>query len=617
MNNEIDKIWNQSLDYINYPVMMLSEDHEVLRCNKYAGEIFGDDIVGSKCYEKVHQSDSPPENCPCRRAKDSIVTETMRIELNGTLHNVTCIPVSTDSSRYFIHISHDITEIVESERQVKSMALHFKSIFNAVNCLMFITDNDMTIKMLNESASDISPGIEKGISIYDIFDSSTAALLRDSIEDIKDINDGIEVEYEGRIYDLRIYTMTGFKDVQNIIMMEDISERISRENTEKRKMRRLFEIQKLESIGVLAGGIAHDFNNILMAIIGNAELGMAELPQSSPVRDTFNSIIEASSDAAKITRQILAYSGQGKTRIKSINVNELINGIDYLLSVLLSDNIVLKYKLNEDIDNIQGDPNQIKQIIVNLVSNAIDAIEDRRGVITVKTGYMDCDKAYMENTFVSESVPEGRYIYIEVSDTGTGMDEDTRTKIFEPYFTTKEQGRGLGMSAVLGIVRSNCGALKIYSEKGEGTTVKVLLPVENPQTCQFANPVKWQGKGKILIVDDDEKILEIASLMLKSIGFETITASDGAAAVDKMKDDDDINLVILDLTMPKMNGNDTYSAIRQINREMPVIITSGYDSKRIEEEFAGKNIAGIIEKPYRMETLKDIVRSITDPIEKD
>ena len=610
MNNEIERIWNQSLDYINYPVIMLSEEHEVLRCNKYAGEMFGDDLVGSKCYEKVHQSDSPPENCPCKGAIDSIATETMRIELNGTLHNVTCIPVSTDSSRYFIHISHDITEIVESEKQVKS-------IFNAVNCLMFITDSKMIIKMLNKPASEISPDIKTGISIYDIFDSSTGALLRDSIEDIKDVNDGIEVEYEGRIYDLRIYTMSGFEDVQNIIMMEDISERKNREETEKSEMKRLFELQKLESIGVLAGGIAHDFNNILMAIIGNAELGMGELPQSSPVRDTFNAIIEASSDAAKITRQILAYSGQGKTRVKSIDVNELIKGIDYLLSVLLPDNIVLKYKLNEDIDSIKGDPNQIKQIIVNLVSNAIDAIEDKRGVITVKTGTMDCDKSYLENTFVSENVPEGRYIYIEVSDTGTGVDKEVRTKIFEPYFTTKEHGRGLGMSAVLGIVRSNYGALKIYSEMGEGTTVKVLLPFESSKAGKFTDTVKWQGKGNVLIVDDDEKILEIASLMLKSIGFETITASDGAEAIDIMKDNYDINLVILDLTMPKMNGNDTYSAIRQISTDIPVIITSGYDSKRIEEEFAGKNIAGIIEKPYRMETLKDIVRSITDPIEKD
>ncbi|MDY6786745.1 MAG: response regulator [candidate division WOR-3 bacterium] len=610
MNNEIERIWNQSLDYINYPVMMLSEDHEVLRCNKYAREMLGDDIVGSKCYEKMHKSDSPPAECPCKRAKDSIATETMRIEFNGALHRVTCIPVGTKSGHYFIHISHDITEIAESEKQVKS-------IFNAVNCLMFITDSDMIIKMFNKPASEILSDIKTGISIYDIFDSTTAALMRKNIDDIKNVNDGIEVEYKGRIYDLRIYTMSGFENVQNIIMMEDISERKSREETEKSEMRRLFELQKLESISVLAGGIAHDFNNILMAIIGNAELGMAELPQSSPVRDTFNSIIEASSDAAKINRQILAYSGQGKTRVKSIVVNELIEGIDYLLSVLLPDNIVLKYKLKEDIDNIKGDPNQIKQIIVNLVSNAIDAIEDKRGVITIKTGSMYCDRAYLENTFVSENVPEGRDIYIEVSDTGTGVDKELKTRIFEPYFTTKEHGRGLGMSAILGIVRSNGGALKIYSEKGEGTTVKVLLPVESPQDGKFADTVKWQGKGKILIVDDDEKILEIACLMLKSIGFETITASDGVEAIDIMKDNDDINLVILDLTMPGMNGNDTYSAIRRISGDIPVIITSGYDARRIEEEFAGKNIAGIIEKPYRMETLRDIIRSITDPIEKD
>jgi CheY-like chemotaxis protein len=262
---------------------------------------------------------------------------------------------------------------------------------------------------------------------------------------------------------------------------------------------------------------------------------------------------------------------------------------------------------------VEADATQMRQIIMNLVINASEAIGDKSGVIAITTGCMDCDRSYLKDVWLDENLKDGLYVYLEVADSGCGMDKDTLAKLFDPFFTTKFTGRGLGMAAVLGIVRGHKGAIKVYSEPKKGTTFKILLPSSSRPAEIFngaSGTNEWLGSGTVLLVDDEETIRGIGAEMLKELGFEAVTASDGLEAIKIFKNTPDIVFVILDLTMPHMDGEQCFRELRQLDPKVKVIMSSGYNEQEVTQKFVGKGLAGFIQKPYRLSTLQETIRNI-------
>lgn len=400
----------------------------------------------------------------------------------------------------------------------------------------------------------------------------------------------------------------------NLALAIDLTERKRSENERLQFERQMVQTQKLESLGVLAGGVAHDFNNLLAAIMGHSELTKRRLPSSSPAVENLKQIEQAAERAADLAKQMLAYSGKGKFVIETFNLNELLDEMLHMLQVSISKKAVLRINHYKGLPAVEADATQLRQIVMNLVINASEAIGEKSGVISITTGCMDCDEQYLKNVWLNEDLSDGLYVYLEISDTGCGMDATTLTKLFDPFFTTKFTGRGLGMSAVMGIVRGHKGAIKVYSEPEKGTTFKILLPAAEKPTEIFNTSTEddqWVGNGKALLVDDEETVRGIGTEMLKELGLTPLTATDGRDALQVFEQNPDIDLVILDLTMPKMDGEQCFRELKKLNPDIKVIMSSGYNEFEVSQRFIGKGIAGFVQKPYKLSVLRHAIKSVS------
>jgi len=354
---------------------------------------------------------------------------------------------------------------------------------------------------------------------------------------------------------------------------------------------------------------------LLAAMLGNASLVDADiLKDPLKAKERNGRIIQAAERAATLCKQMLAYSGKGQFVLKSIDVSAIVDEMTQLLEVSIDKSTVIKYHLTKNLPLVTADEAQIQQVIMNLVTNANEAIERKSGVIALTTGMMDADRDYLLDCYGDQPEP-GRYIYVEVSDTGCGMDKETIEKIFDPFYTTKVTGHGLGMSAILGIVRGHKGALKIYSEPGRGTTFKLLLPIGQSSTLMMADEmsesIELFDGGTVLVVDDEETVREMSSAMLEAMGFETMTACNGEEGLALYKKyQRDIVLILTDLTMPRMSGNELFSAIRKINPNCRIILSSGYNSQDAIQQFSGKGLAGFVQKPYTLKVLSNEIKKV-------
>jgi len=420
-------------------------------------------------------------------------------------------------------------------------------------------------------------------------------------------------------------TLNEAKEVIRITgIVQDITERKKVEDDRILFEKQILQTQKLESLGVLAGGIAHDFNNILMGILGYADLALSEISTVSPAREFLLGINDSSKKAAELVKQMLAYSGKGKFSLEPIDLNQVIEETVQMLNVSISKNAVLRFNYSPTPVFLEGDPSQIRQIIMNLTINASEAIEKKSGVIALSTGSMYCDREYIETTgFESQltmkgQLPEGMYVFLEVSDTGVGMSDTTISKVFEPFFTTKFTGRGLGLSAILGITRGHRGMVRIYSEEGKGTTFKVLFPIFDDETSSQSKDIlaegiddDWSGQGVFLITDDEETVRTVAKHMIQKLGFKVITADDGREAIKIFdKHSDDIVGVLLDLTMPHKDGTEVFNHIHKLKPDTKVILSSGYNEQDATQQFIGKGLAGFIQKPYTAKELGKVIIEI-------
>lgn len=402
-------------------------------------------------------------------------------------------------------------------------------------------------------------------------------------------------------------------------VLTDLTER-KRAEAEKLEMeRRLLHAQKLESLGVLAGGIAHDFNNLLTGILGNLDLALLSLPSGSSAQSRIEQAILASYRAVDLTRQMLAYSGKGKFEIKPVDINRIVRENADLFRASISRTVAFNISPNMGLPLIEADPGQIQQVIMNLITNASEAIGTGTGIITVTTGVKECGPDYLKASRLEEKPEPGQFVFVEVIDNGCGMNKETVNRLFEPFFTTKFTGRGLGMAAVLGIIRGHRGAILVDSEPGKGSTFRVLFPViektllkdKSSQADEKSMIRNFENHGTILVVDDEEPVRELCVDFLKVFGFNTLSACDGNEALKIFKENSDkIICVILDLTMPGLDGAGTFKEIKKISPEMKIILSSGYSEHEATVLFDGQGLSGFIQKPYRLGDLKDKLNQI-------
>ncbi len=401
----------------------------------------------------------------------------------------------------------------------------------------------------------------------------------------------------------------------SIVVAHDVTERKRAEEERRSLEQRIQQAQKLQSLGVLAGGIAHDFNNLLMGVLGNASLALLDLPPEAPARDHLQRVEVAARRAADLTRQLLAYSGKGRFLVSPLDLSRVVEEMNHLLATVISKRATVHLDFERNLPPIEADATQMRQVIMNLITNASDSLGDEDGVIVIRTGLVHADASYLASTYVDEQLKAGDYVVLEISDTGCGMDAATVERMFDPFFTTKFTGRGLGLAAVLGIVRGHRGAIKVDSEPGQGTSFRVLFPraggaVEQSR-AEERGTLGRVGSGTILVVDDEETVRSVARLVLERQGFAVVEAVDGVEAVELFrKQGSQIRLVVLDMTMPKMSGEEAFRALRSLDPDVRILLSSGYNEQEAVNHFADRGLSGFIQKPYTSSELTDRVFQI-------
>lgn len=420
---------------------------------------------------------------------------------------------------------------------------------------------------------------------------------------------GFETVHEERVWTEDTLAMAS-------LMGQALGNAIERKRAEEERrslQEQVWHAQKLESLGVLAGGIAHDFNNLLMAILGNASLARLHVPAESAAIECIEHIEKASQHAAELTNQMLAYAGKGALSIGLVSLSKLASEMMSLLETSVTKKARVVIELDAGVPMIQGDSGQLRQVIMNLVTNASDAVGDTGGPIRIATGFAAVDEGMLSEMLMADGFQGGECVFLEVSDGGCGMDEETRRRVFDPFFSTKFTGRGLGLAAVLGIVRGHHGAIHLESTPGVGTVFRVYFPPAGephevrPEISENVR-ADWQATGGILVVDDEEEVRRVAQALLERRGFTVFLAKDGVEALDRYREHaDEIRAVLLDMTMPNLGGRETFEALSKLNPALPVAFSSGYMEL---EELAPLNDlphVAFIQKPYSAEALHETI----------
>jgi PAS domain S-box-containing protein len=533
--------------------------------------------------------------------------------------------------RILVSSAIDLTDKKKAEREVQEREEFLQRIFNAHPTVLYVYDLEKQAPVFQnrQIGSDLgytfdeihSMGTELPMRLTHPEDRAKLprqfARLREAAD-----HEILEIEYRLRAKDGSwhhfISRDTPFKRgadgkvVQIIGVATNVTESRRVEQERLEMSMHVQELQKMESLAMLAGGIAHDFNNLLIGIMGSADLAMMQLPATSPAHDDLKRIQTTSVECAELCKQLLAYAGKGKFVVEPFYLADMIQEIGHLLQISISKKIALRYDFSDNVPAVEGDIRQIRQVIMNLIRNASDAIGDRSGVITVSVGLVEANKSYLETTFLGEHIDEGYFVTLEVSDTGAGIARADLPKIFDPFFSKKREGRGLGLAAVRGIIKGHGGAMRVYSEQGKGSSFKILLPASEKPVAQ-PKPVEPThaaslGGGTVLVVDDEETVRVVTTRSLKMMGFSVLIATDGREAIAIYREyRDEIRVVLLDMMMPGLGGAQTFQRLRQLDPEVNVILMSGYNEQEATNAFAGKGLAGFLQKPFKHQDLADTI----------
>jgi PAS domain S-box-containing protein len=415
----------------------------------------------------------------------------------------------------------------------------------------------------------------------------------------------------------------GGGEPQVLLVARDISERKRVEREQRELEARLRDAQKLESLGVLAGGIAHEFNNLLVSIMGNAELVQGDLARGSANRHSLDAVLEAAGRAADLCRQMQAYAGRGRISKKPSNLSRLILDIQRLLQVSVSKRSHLHFELADDLPPVMIDETQIRQVIMNLMTNAAESHGDEGGEIMIRTGVGTFTATQLKKLVHGGGLKPGSFVWCEVRDSGCGMERKVADRIFDPFFSTKFAGRGLGMSAALGIIKGHDGGFMMETRPSSGSSISFLLPVHQ---AAVASPRRKRRSpetprldltGKlILVVDDDPRVRNVGESFLRRLGCKVLSAADGFEAIRVFGERHrDIDAVLLDFTMAGLDGMSTFRRLRVIRSDIPVILSSGHDFHQIEDKAEGFDIAGFVAKPYTLKMMREVLVEVLAPTE--
>lgn len=541
----------------------------------------------------------------------------------------TCAPIRDERDELVgaVLVFRDVTEEYRKDAALRENEERYRSLTDDVldgsAVGLFILDSDFQIVWLNQAMESFF-GLRRenvvGMGLREVMSRYLPGRMEDARTFIDRVTAshaaGTHLErYECRIpgqggmperwleYQSRPIR-TGLYAGGRIEQYYDITTRKRAEEERREIETQMQHAQKLESLGVLAGGIAHDFNNLLQGVIGNADLALMDLGAAHPVRETMTEIIRIAERAAELCRQMLAYSGRGKFVIKAVDLSELVREMAHLLELSISKRAKLKYEFAPNLPAVEVDVMQVRQVVMNLITNASDAIEEQGGSIAVRTGEAERTAEQLASALMADEARPGRFVFFEVEDDGAGMDDATRSRMFDPFFTSKSTGRGLGLAAVSGIVRGHHGAIEMRSAPGQGTRMRVLFPATQAPAERLAldaEPVVApRGRGTILIVDDDASVRDLGRGILERAGYRVLLASDGRQAVETFRRKrGEIRAVVLDMTMPGMNGEQTFRALMEADPELKVILSSGFSEQEALQSFDGRGPAGFLQKPYR------------------
>ena len=411
---------------------------------------------------------------------------------------------------------------------------------------------------------------------------------------------------DGRSLDLRLLLVYAEGTPRILVGLRRIEDQDVRQ-------RRRTETGSLESLGLFAGGIAHDFNNLLLTVIGNTTLIKRDVPFDSPLQDRLGQIEQAAKRAAELTDQILAFAGRSSFRPEQIDLERLlVRALDDLRLLTREADVRLEFEKRPI--KVQADSSQLRRLLANLIGNSVEALRDPSGQVRVRAGEVDVDPMALDLYYLGDQVAAGRYAFIEVVDNGCGMDTGTQVRMFEPFFSTKFAGRGLGLPAVLGIVRAHGGTLNIYSEPDRGTRVRVLLPLETgagPRGRRHETVERDQGI--VVIADDEPKVRQVATVMLEQAGYRVVSARNGREAVDLVsRYSAEVKAVLLDMVMPTMNGEEALRTLRERGHSVPVILSSGLIDAKVLERLGVDDQARIrvLQKPFQRAELLELLQEI-------
>jgi PAS domain S-box-containing protein len=511
---------------------------------------------------------------------------------------------------------------VSERRRAQRESAYLAAIVESSDDAIIGTSPDGTIQSWNNGAERLYGFRAEEITGRPLSDLFPAERRREQSDILERLSSGehvvhfetVRVRKDGAAIDVSL-TISPIRDRNGQIV--GISQ-VARDITEqKRHAEQLRQTQKLESLGVLAGGIAHDFNNLLTGILGNASLILEDLPPGSPLRSPAEVVVEATERAARLARQMLAYSGKGQFVLESVDLSAQVRDTLPLIKAAIPPGVELELNLADELPPIEADATQIQQVIMNIIINAAESIpEGKPGAVAISTRLETVSGDAAERDGGGSELTPGAYNVLEVRDNGSGMSEETRARIFDPFFTTKFTGRGLGLSAVLGTVRGHHGSIQVSSALGKGTVFRVFLPASDA-TPESKTPepkvgaVDLRGKGLILVVDDEPFVRGAAREALERYGYTVLVAEDGERGLEVLRREANrIDCVVLDLTMPGMSGEETLARMKAIDDSVPIMLSSGFNEVQAVERFHGKGLAGFLQKPYRAQSLVEKIKAL-------
>lgn len=509
-------------------------------------------------------------------------------------------------------------EVEERQRLLDALATseaNWRSFAEQVPDVIARINPDRTIAFINRAVGGYTPERLIGTPVISIhLQPEHQTLLCESMETVFHTGEAVSYEVEESIKEYRTWHINRVgpiyqngKVVALILISTDITE-------QKQAEAAMYQMQKLESLGVLAGGVAHDFNNLLAVMLMQLSLGLRKLSPDHPVNQHIQRTIKAAERATEVTRQMLNYAGRTQAETKLLDLNELITDNIHLFSASIRKSITLTSELSDKIPLTKGDKGQIQQLIMNLIINSADAIGTNSGNIRVVTKPQHLTAEEIDQSrWIGVTPTAGSYVRLEVHDTGCGMDAQTLTKIFDPFFTTKFTGRGLGLASVIGIVRSHKGALHVASTVGKGTAFTVLFPAvteASPRVDQASDSAFVSAGELVLVIDDEEMVRDGMAEILRTAALRVLTAADGPTALQLLREhQDELRLILLDLAMPGMSGEETFHELLTINSHIPVVLVSGYSEADVMERFMNRGLAGFVQKPYTVDSLLQQVQA--------